>query len=227
MWLIVFKTWTTLSTLFFSTSSLWEIWSTAPASLLNPWMCCRVLPATHSLCPLEQLHRRRTIRLVEEEPAMFSVSHECDSRGRKYYFWLVLCNVYEAFITACFLFCFLKQRGLMESSFLKRSEAGGSVPAITISVPKPSFAPSQASATADKTSTLNHVTGHYHCSATTLKILSYVKMNLKLRFAVLLSCLLNLKSCSFSSSFLKFKQDRIPQWPSHRLQTEAQGKKRS
>uniref|UniRef100_A0A8C4FB94 RING-type E3 ubiquitin transferase n=1 Tax=Dicentrarchus labrax TaxID=13489 RepID=A0A8C4FB94_DICLA len=46
----------------------------------------------------------------------------------------------------------IHQRGLTESSFLKRSEAGGSVPSITISIPKPSFAPSLASATADKTS---------------------------------------------------------------------------
>ncbi|XP_063762002.1 transcription intermediary factor 1-alpha isoform X2 [Eleginops maclovinus] len=51
----------------------------------------------------------------------------------------------------------LHQRGLAESSFLKRSEAGGSVPSITISIPKPSFAPSQASATADRTSTFNHI----------------------------------------------------------------------
>ncbi|XP_030576464.1 transcription intermediary factor 1-alpha isoform X2 [Archocentrus centrarchus] len=53
----------------------------------------------------------------------------------------------------------LHQRCLPESSFLKRSEPGGSVPSITISVPKPSFPPSLASATADKTSTLNHVAG--------------------------------------------------------------------
>ncbi|XP_076578930.1 transcription intermediary factor 1-alpha isoform X3 [Chaetodon auriga] len=45
----------------------------------------------------------------------------------------------------------LHQRGFTESSFLKRSETGGSVPSITISIPKPSFAPSVASATADKT----------------------------------------------------------------------------
>lgn len=51
----------------------------------------------------------------------------------------------------------LHQRSLTESSFLKRSEAGASVPSITISIPKPSFAPSAASATADKTSTLNHI----------------------------------------------------------------------
>ncbi|XP_041819530.1 transcription intermediary factor 1-alpha isoform X1 [Chelmon rostratus] len=51
----------------------------------------------------------------------------------------------------------LHQRGLPESSFLKRSEAGGSVPSITISIPKPSFAPSVASAAADKTSALNHI----------------------------------------------------------------------
>ncbi|TMS02630.1 Transcription intermediary factor 1-alpha [Larimichthys crocea] len=35
----------------------------------------------------------------------------------------------------------LHQRGLTESSFLKRSEPGGSVPSITISIPKPSFPP--------------------------------------------------------------------------------------
>lgn len=52
----------------------------------------------------------------------------------------------------------LHQRGLGEPSFLKRSEPTGSVPSITISVPKPSFAPSVASASADKTSTLNHMT---------------------------------------------------------------------
>ncbi|KAM7378088.1 hypothetical protein PAMA_013135 [Pampus argenteus] len=51
-----------------------------------------------------------------------------------------------------------QQRGLTESSFLKRSEASGSVPSITISIPKPSFAANLASATADKTSTLNHIT---------------------------------------------------------------------
>ncbi|XP_068442318.1 transcription intermediary factor 1-alpha isoform X2 [Clinocottus analis] len=50
----------------------------------------------------------------------------------------------------------LQQRGLAEPSFLKRSEAGGSVPSITISIPKPSFAPSLASATTDKTSAYNH-----------------------------------------------------------------------
>ncbi|XP_076007954.1 transcription intermediary factor 1-alpha isoform X2 [Genypterus blacodes] len=49
-------------------------------------------------------------------------------------------------------------RGLTDSSFLKRSEASGSVPSITISVPKPSFAPSVASGAADKTSSLSHVT---------------------------------------------------------------------
>ncbi|KAE8281491.1 Transcription intermediary factor 1-alpha [Larimichthys crocea] len=52
----------------------------------------------------------------------------------------------------------LHQRGLTESSFLKRSEPGGSVPSITISIPKPSFPPSAASASADKTSALNHIT---------------------------------------------------------------------
>ncbi|XP_029901887.1 transcription intermediary factor 1-alpha isoform X2 [Myripristis murdjan] len=45
----------------------------------------------------------------------------------------------------------LHQRGLMDSSYLKRSESGSSVPSITISIPKPSFAPSLASASADKT----------------------------------------------------------------------------
>nr|XP_020457068.1 transcription intermediary factor 1-alpha-like isoform X2 [Monopterus albus] len=52
----------------------------------------------------------------------------------------------------------LHQRGLQESSFLKRSEASGSVPAITISVPKPSYPPGLASAAADKTSSLSHQT---------------------------------------------------------------------
>ncbi|XP_047430938.1 transcription intermediary factor 1-alpha isoform X2 [Mugil cephalus] len=52
----------------------------------------------------------------------------------------------------------LHQRCLPESSLLKRSEAGGPVPSITISVPKPSFGQSLASATRDKTSTLNHIT---------------------------------------------------------------------
>ncbi|XP_042366996.1 transcription intermediary factor 1-alpha isoform X3 [Plectropomus leopardus] len=51
----------------------------------------------------------------------------------------------------------LHQRGLTESSYLKRSEAGASVPSITISIPKPTFAPSLASATTDKTSTVNHI----------------------------------------------------------------------
>ncbi|KAK2858829.1 hypothetical protein Q5P01_003449 [Channa striata] len=52
----------------------------------------------------------------------------------------------------------LHQRGLQESSFLKRTEASGTVPSITISVPKPSYAPSLVSVSADKTSTLNHIT---------------------------------------------------------------------
>lgn len=52
----------------------------------------------------------------------------------------------------------LHQRGLTEPSFLKRSEPGGSVPSITISIPKPSFVPSLASASADKTSAINHIT---------------------------------------------------------------------
>lgn len=86
-----------------------------------------------------------------------------------------------------FVFHFLK-RGLTESSFLKRTEAGGSVPSITISIPKPSFAPSVASATADKINTLNHKTGHYHCSdaASNLKIPSYANINLKLNLSFLL-----------------------------------------
>ncbi|XP_068572968.1 transcription intermediary factor 1-alpha isoform X2 [Cebidichthys violaceus] len=50
----------------------------------------------------------------------------------------------------------LQQRGLTESSFLKRSEAGGAVPSITISIPKPSFGPSLAAATTDKTNVFNH-----------------------------------------------------------------------
>lgn len=59
---------------------------------------------------------------------------------------------------ALFLFSSL-QRGLTESTYLKRSEAVGPVPSITISIPKPSFATSGTSATVDKTSALNHVTG--------------------------------------------------------------------
>ncbi|XP_026182935.1 transcription intermediary factor 1-alpha isoform X2 [Mastacembelus armatus] len=51
----------------------------------------------------------------------------------------------------------LHQRGLQESSFMKRSEAAASVPSITISIPKSSYVPSLASATADKTSMLNHM----------------------------------------------------------------------
>ncbi|XP_034019704.1 transcription intermediary factor 1-alpha isoform X2 [Thalassophryne amazonica] len=51
----------------------------------------------------------------------------------------------------------LQQRGLMDPS-LKRTEPGGSVPSITISIPKPSFAASLASAVADKTSTLSRIT---------------------------------------------------------------------
>lgn len=50
------------------------------------------------------------------------------------------------------------QRGLAESNFLKRSEPGGSVPSITISVPKPSLPASLASAIAENTPTHNHMT---------------------------------------------------------------------
>ncbi|XP_030005686.1 transcription intermediary factor 1-alpha isoform X2 [Sphaeramia orbicularis] len=52
----------------------------------------------------------------------------------------------------------LHQRGLTDSSFLKRSEAAGPVPSITISVPKPNFSSSLTSATTDKTSMPNHMT---------------------------------------------------------------------
>ncbi|XP_008293082.1 transcription intermediary factor 1-alpha isoform X2 [Stegastes partitus] len=52
----------------------------------------------------------------------------------------------------------LHQRCLPESTFLKRSEASGPLPSITISVPKPGFAPSLAPGAADKPSTLNHAT---------------------------------------------------------------------
>ncbi|XP_026219443.1 transcription intermediary factor 1-alpha isoform X2 [Anabas testudineus] len=52
----------------------------------------------------------------------------------------------------------LHQRNLQESSFLKRTEPGGTVPSITISIPKPSYAPSLVSVTADKTSSLNQTT---------------------------------------------------------------------
>ncbi|KAG7496104.1 transcription intermediary factor 1-alpha-like isoform X1 [Solea senegalensis] len=52
----------------------------------------------------------------------------------------------------------LHQRGVSESSFLKRSEPSASVPSITISVPKPNYSSSLTSATTDKTSTFNHIT---------------------------------------------------------------------
>ncbi|XP_013870011.1 transcription intermediary factor 1-alpha isoform X2 [Austrofundulus limnaeus] len=52
----------------------------------------------------------------------------------------------------------LQQRFLPESSLLKRSEAGGSVPTINISIPKPSML-SLGSAAADK-SALGHLTAH-------------------------------------------------------------------
>lgn len=57
--------WIMLNPLLFQlyTSSLWEIWSIAPASPLNPRMCCRVHLATHSLCLLVQPHRHQCIRL--------------------------------------------------------------------------------------------------------------------------------------------------------------------
>ncbi|KAF7648710.1 hypothetical protein LDENG_00152880 [Lucifuga dentata] len=51
----------------------------------------------------------------------------------------------------------LHHRSLNDTSFLKRSETIGSVPSITISIPKPSFAPNVASAAADKTSSLIHI----------------------------------------------------------------------
>ncbi|XP_029317686.1 transcription intermediary factor 1-alpha isoform X2 [Cottoperca gobio] len=51
----------------------------------------------------------------------------------------------------------LHQRGLTESTYLKRNDAGASAPSITISIPKPSFAQSQASATSEKISTFNHI----------------------------------------------------------------------
>ncbi|XP_072233306.1 transcription intermediary factor 1-alpha isoform X2 [Leuresthes tenuis] len=51
----------------------------------------------------------------------------------------------------------LHQRCLPESSLLKRSEAAGSVPSITISVPRPSIGTTLASAASDKTSFLSHM----------------------------------------------------------------------
>ncbi|XP_053270728.1 transcription intermediary factor 1-alpha isoform X2 [Pleuronectes platessa] len=51
----------------------------------------------------------------------------------------------------------LHQRGMPEPSFLKRSEASATVPSISISIPKHSYVPSLASASTDKTSTLNHM----------------------------------------------------------------------
>ncbi|XP_065807142.1 transcription intermediary factor 1-alpha isoform X2 [Labrus bergylta] len=53
----------------------------------------------------------------------------------------------------------LHQRGPVESAYFKRSEvAGGSVPSITISVPKPNFASTLTSASTDKPSIPNHIT---------------------------------------------------------------------
>ncbi|XP_041637096.1 transcription intermediary factor 1-alpha isoform X1 [Cheilinus undulatus] len=52
----------------------------------------------------------------------------------------------------------LHQRGPLETGYLKRSEPGGSVPSITISIPKPSLPSTLTSATADKPSILNQVT---------------------------------------------------------------------
>ncbi|KAM6895773.1 transcription intermediary factor 1-alpha [Xenentodon cancila] len=52
----------------------------------------------------------------------------------------------------------LHQRSLAESSFLKRSEVDGSVPSISISVPKPSMVPSVAFATTDRMSSFSHAT---------------------------------------------------------------------
>ncbi|XP_062238449.1 transcription intermediary factor 1-alpha isoform X1 [Platichthys flesus] len=51
----------------------------------------------------------------------------------------------------------LQQRGMPEPSFLKRSEASATVPSISVSIPKPSYVPGLASASSDKTSTLNHM----------------------------------------------------------------------
>ncbi|CAJ1055055.1 transcription intermediary factor 1-alpha isoform X3 [Xyrichtys novacula] len=51
----------------------------------------------------------------------------------------------------------LLQRGPVESFYQKRSDAGASVPSITISIPKPNLPPNLTSATADKPSTLNHI----------------------------------------------------------------------
>lgn len=90
----------------------------------------------------------------------------------------------EALVVICFLFLSLK-RNLAESSTLKRGEAGRPVPSITISVPKPSFAPSAA---ADKISTL-HKTGYYHCFSITWNLTpdSYVNIYRKYFFLFLSS----------------------------------------
>lgn len=151
------------------TSSLWEIWSIPPASPLNPRMCCRVHLATHSHCLPVQPRKHQCIRLV----------------GRIFFFLFRMSAVLqkfktlEALIVHCFILLSLK-RNLAESSMLKRGEAGRPVPSITISVPKPSFAPSAA---ADKISTL-HKTGYYHCFNITWTVLPepYVKVYLKCFF---------------------------------------------
>ncbi|MED6235914.1 hypothetical protein ATANTOWER_001872 [Ataeniobius toweri] len=53
----------------------------------------------------------------------------------------------------------LHQRCLPESSLLKRSEAGPSVPTVSISVPKPSMGLCLAAGNAEKSSSLGHMTG--------------------------------------------------------------------
>lgn len=51
----------------------------------------------------------------------------------------------------------LHQRGPIETAYLKRSEAGGSVPSVTISIPKPSLGASLGSMPTEKTIMLNHM----------------------------------------------------------------------
>lgn len=140
-------------------------------------MCCRVHLATHSLCLLVQPHRHHCIRLVG---GFYFSQDKHNSRETKKNAWFV-----EALVVICSLFLSLK-RNLAESSTLKRSEAGRPVPSITISIPKPSFAPSAA---ADKISTL-HKTGYYRCFNITWNLMpdSYVNIYLKYFFLFFVKC---------------------------------------
>lgn len=155
-------------------------------------MCCRVHLATHSLRLPVQPHRHRCIRLVGGFFFLSGISTV-----------LQKLKMLEALIVSCFILLSFK-RNLAESSTLKRAEAGRPVPSITISVPKPSFAPSAA---ADKISIL-HKTGYYHCFNITWTLLPESYVNIYLKY--------------FFIFFVKCKQSRTLPSQSCPLQTEVQ-----